>query len=152
MKKRTRGNPIPLIVEEHPEDYDGYPFITLLKYRKEHVLALIDNTDEKHIQFFALDLCGPEQVNEERLIDVASHWWEERHQRYPISFEFSRLGMTAETSRIYRQFNVEFVTRVIGPLPRFEMMEVHSIKRRKRKPVPAGVEVKYKVLPLRPTK
>ena len=141
MKKRTRGNPIPLIVEDHPEDYDGYPFITLLQYRKEHVLTLIDNADEKQIRHFALDLCGPAKVNEERLIEVAKSWWENRREQYPISFEFSRLGMTNEVCSIYRTYNIEYVTRVIGPLPKFQMSETTSVKRRKRKAVPEGVAI-----------
>ena len=141
MKKRTRGNPIPLIVEDHPDDYDGYPFITLIQYRKQHVLTLIDNADDKQIRHFVLDLCGPAKVDEERLIEVAKQWWDSKKDRYPISFEFSRLGMTGEVSAIYRTYNIEYVTRVIGPLPKFEMSEVTSIKRRKRKAVPAGVEV-----------
>ena len=145
MKKRTRGNPIPLIVEDHPDDYDGYPFITLIQYRKQHVLTLIDNADDKHIRHFVLDLCGPAQVNEEHLIEVATAWWEQRKNQYPISFEFSKLGMTKEVSAIYRTYNIEYVTRVIGPLPRFEMAEVQSIKRRKRKPVPMGMKINKRV-------
>lgn len=141
MKRRTRGNPIPLIVEDHPEDYEGYPFITLIQYRNQHVLTLIDNADDKQIRHFVLDLCGPAKVNEEQLIEVATEWWEHKRERYPISFEFSRLGLTSEVGAIYRTYNIEYVTRVIGPLPKFEMSEVTSIKRRKRKAVPAGVKV-----------
>lgn len=144
MKKRTRGNPIPLIVEPHPSDYRGYPFITLIEYRKEHFLTIVDNAADTHIEVFVLDLCSPVRLDEERVIEVAVGWWEEKRNRYPISIEFSRCGMSDDTSRIHRSFNVEFVTRVIGPLPRFEMNEVYSIKRRKRKPVPANIEIERK--------
>lgn len=145
MKKRTRGNPIPLIVEDHPDDYDGYPFITLIQYRKEHFLTLVDNADEKVIRSFVLDLCGPSKVDEERIIEIASVWWDTNRERYPISFEFSKLGLTADVSGIYRTYNIEYVTRVIGPLPKFQMQEVQSIKRRKRKAVPPGMEVHKRV-------
>lgn len=144
MKKRTRGNPIPLIVEDHPDDYDGYPFITLIQYRKSHVLTLVDNADDNQICHFVLDLCGPSQVDEEGIIEVASSWWKERKDQYPISFEFSRLGMTDVVSPIFRTYNIEYVTRVIGPLPKFDMSSTTSVKRRKRKPVPPGVQVKVK--------
>jgi hypothetical protein len=147
-KKRTRGNPIPLIREDHPEDYTGYPFITLIQYRKENVLTIVDNSDDKHIRAFILDLCAPSQVDEERIIEVAAAWYGVSHERYPISFEFSRAGISGSTTRIYRSFNIEFVTRVIGPLPKFEMGAAPSIKRRRRKPVPPGVEIKKKVLDL----
>lgn len=147
-KKRTRGNPIPLIREDHPEDYTGYPFITLIQYRKENVLTIVDNSDDNHIHAFILDLCAPAQVNEEQVIEVAASWYEENHERYPISFEFSRVGISGSTFLIHRSFNIEFVTRVIGPLPRFEMSAQPSIKRRRRKPVPPGMEIQKKVLNL----
>jgi len=146
-KRSKRGNPIPLIVEPHPEDYDGYPFITLIQYRKEHILTLIDNADAKTIKAYVLDMCGPANVNEELLISVAKIWHEENGlYRYPVSFTLSKYGIAGEASKIYRTFNIEHITRVIGPLPRFEMKEIKSVKRRRRKPVPPGVEIKNKVI------
>jgi len=139
MKKRTRGNPIPLIVEEHPVEYEGYPFITLIQYRKEHYLTIVDNTTPKTIKSYVLDYCGPSNVEEDTIIEVAAYWWDNNREQYPLSFEFSKLGATGKVSGIYRSFNIEYVTRVIGPLPKFEMQETHSIKRRKRKPMPKGV-------------
>jgi len=146
--KRTRGNTIPLIREDHPEDYVGYPFITLIQYRKDNILTIIDNSDDKEIGAFVLDLCAPELVNEERIIEVAANWYEEGHDRFPISFEFSRLGISAETGKIFRNYNIEFITRVIGPLPRFDMSTPPAIKRRRRKAVPPGMEIRKKVLDL----
>lgn len=145
-KKRTRGNPIPLIREDHPDDYTGYPFITLIQYRKDNVLTIVDNSDDKQIRAFVLDLCAPEQVNEEQIIDVAAGWYEVASDRYPISFEFSRLGISGATGKIYRSYNIEFVTRVIGPLPKFEMGTTPAVKRRRRKAVPPGMEVHKKLL------
>ena len=91
-----------------------------------------------------LDLCGPENVNEESIISVASDWYTENKTRYPLSFEFSKLGLTNEAGKIYRAFNVEFITRVIGPMPKFPMDAIRSIKRRRRKPIPPNVIVIHK--------
>lgn len=140
--KRTRGNPIPLIREDHPEDYTGYPFITLLQYQRELVLTIVDDSDEKRIRAFVLDMCGPASVDEELLIEVAVEWFENSADIYPFSFELSRRGMTGMTSTLYRSYNIEFITRVIGPLPKFKMNKPVTIKRRRRKPIPPGVEVR----------
>lgn len=148
VKKKTRAGAVPLIVENHPDDYQGYPFITLIQYRKSHVLSIVDNSDDQSIKLYVLDLCGPEHVKEEKVIEIAAQWYETSRTLHPLSVEFSRRGVTSETGRIYRTFNTEFVTRVIGPLPRFEMNEIIRVKRRKRKPVPPGVEIHRRVIPL----
>lgn len=144
MSKRTkRANTVPLIIEPHPKEYDGYPFITLIQYRKEHTLTLVDNSDDKLVKAYVLDMCGPANVDEETLINVAKEWYDDGGmEKYPVSIAISRLGLAQEANRIYRTFNIEYITRVIGPLPSFAMKQVHSVKRRKRKPVPPGVEVK----------
>ena len=141
-KKRTRSNPVPLIREDHPEEYGGYPFITLIQHQREPVLTIVDDSDDKKIRAYVLDLCGPASVDEETLIEVASSWYETNADRFPLSIELARRGMTQQTTPIFRSYNIEFITRVIGPLPRFEMNAAPSIKRRRRKPVPPGVEVR----------
>ena len=138
-KKRIRGNPIPLIVEDHPSNYNGYPFITLLQYKDSDQLVIVDNVDDKNIDAYVLDLCGPENVNEEKMIEVVSEWWNKHRKDYPISFEFSKLNMAREVSRIYRSFHIEYVTRVIGPLSNFGSKEPPKVRRRRRKPIPPGV-------------
>ncbi len=143
MNKRTRtkANAVPLIIENHPTSYTGYPFITLIQYRNQHILSVIDNMTPKKIKAYILDLCGPSRVNEENIINVAVEWYEFDYERHPISIEFSKRGMAKNVSRIYREFNIDYVTRIIGPVPKFDMTTVHSIKRRRRKSIPAGMEI-----------
>ena len=140
-KKRSRGNPVPLIREEHPSDYTGYPFITLLQYQQDPILTIVDDADDKRIRAYVLDLCGPQSVDEETLINVAIEWFTVNAEKYPLSFELARRGLTAEATQVYRSYNIEFITRVIGPLPAFNMSATPSIKRCRRKTVPTGVQV-----------
>lgn len=142
MSRRNRkANHVPLIIEPHPEDYDGYPFITLIQYRDKHILTVVDNATEKNINAFVLDLCNPEGLNEEIVITVIAEWYDVSAVKYPLSIEFSKRGIADEMSKIHRSFNLDFVTRVIGPLPKFNMTETKSVKRRRKKNVPSGVEV-----------
>lgn len=103
---------------------------------------IVDNVDDKNIDAYVLDLCGPEHIDEEQLVNIVNPWWEERKDQFPISFEFSRLGMTEHVSKIFRSFHIEYVTRVIGPLPHFNMNEVTKVRRRKRKPISKNIKVK----------
>lgn len=145
----TKRSAVPLVVEPYPKDYTGLPFLTLIQFRKQPMLVIVDNVDERSIKAYVLDLCGPEQVDEEKVILTASEWYARDKANYPVSIEFSRRGMTNETSRIYRTFDVEFVSRVIGPAPEFPMSTVKSVKRRRRKAIPQGVEIHMgNVLPI----
>lgn len=129
---------VPLIVEPHPKDYSGFPFITLIQYRKQPMLTIVDNATDDIIRAFVLDLCGPERVNEELIIQVAAEWYATNRTNFPVSIEFSRLGLSPHTSKIYRSLNVEFISRVIGPVPKYPMANVKSVKRRRRKPIPSA--------------
>lgn len=136
----------PLIVEAHPEDYNGYSFITLIRYNEDNYLTIVDNSNKKFIDCYVLDLCKTAKVNEEIVIEVANHWNEKSQNTYPISIEFSKLGLTDFVSRIHRSFSVDYVTRVIGPLPHFSMKGTTKVRKRKRKPLPDGVKVVQKRL------
>jgi len=132
---------VPLIVEPHPAEYTGFPFITLIQYRKQPMLSIVDNATSEVIRAYVLDLCGPEKADEELLIGVAAEWYTNNRASYPLSIEFSRRGMTSVASRIYRALNIEFVSRVIGPVPVYPMETVRSIKRRRCKPISSSVEI-----------
>lgn len=131
----------PLIVEKHPREYTGYPFVTVIVYRKQPMLTIIDNFDDETVKAYVLDYCGAEGVNEEQLIVAAADWYQNNSEQFPVSIEFSRREMTGETSKIYRSLNVEYISRVIGPVPKFPMGAIKNVKRRRRKPISAGVEI-----------
>jgi hypothetical protein len=140
-KRKRKSNHVPLIVEPHPEDYNGYPFITLIQYRDTHQLTVIDNANDKIITAFVLDRCSPEGLDEEAVVAVIAKWYDGGPTAHPLSFEFSKLGVSGVMSSILRTYNIDFVTRVIGPLPMFNMTENKTVRRRRRKQVPAGVEL-----------
>lgn len=129
VKKRKPKTP--LIIENHPPNYEGYPFITLIQYRQEHLLTIIDNVLTKEIRCFVLDLCNASNINEELIINIANHWFENNSKKYPLSFEFSKQNMIELISPIYKKFNINYISRVIGPLFTFPMNNSSKIKRKK---------------------
>ena len=138
---RTKKKVVPLIIEPHPKDYTGFSFITLIQYRKYPMLVVIDNMTDDLVHAYVLDLCGPEGLDEETILLIISDWFENNKTNYPISIEFARRGLTLQMSKIYRTLNVEFISRIIGPINKFQMSNVRSIKRRRKKAIPDGVEV-----------
>lgn len=127
---------IPLIIEKHPETYTGLPYITLIEYRKSLLLCVVDNTTDSHIHAYVLDLCGPENVSEIQLLEVVENWHQDKDKQYPVSIEFSRHGLTTAVTKVYKSLNIEFVSRVIGPAPEFDMAGSKRVVKRKRKPIP----------------
>jgi hypothetical protein len=130
----------PLIVEKHPENYKGYEFITLIHYGDKKYLNIVDNVNKKHISTYVLDLCVVNNVDEQKVIDIAYEWYINENKQYPISIEFSKLGMSEEMNKIMKLFSIEFITRVIGPLPQYEMNDTIKIRKRKRKKIPSNME------------
>lgn len=122
----------PLIIESYPSTYTGLPFITLIQHRNHPWLTIVDNTTQQTITAYVLDLCGPERVDQLEMLEVASEWYEQgRNALYPLSVEFSRLHMSGHTSRVLRTLNVEFITRVIGPVFTFPMEGTKNVKRKR---------------------
>ena len=143
MTTETAKEQVPLIIEDHPVGYTGFPFITLIQYRKQPMLTVVDNIDDDVIRAFVLDMCGPERVSEELIVSAAADWYENHRTMIPLSIHLSREGLTPITSKIYRALNVEFVSRVIGPIHKYPFTSNASIKRRRRKAIPPTIEINY---------
>lgn len=132
---------IPLIIEPHPPEYNGYEFITLIRYNDENNLCVIDNSNSKQIIAYVLDLCGPHQINEDTFINIVAEWWGKGYKNhYPLSIQFSKMGLAQDMSKIIRTYPIDYVSRIIGVLPEYKMSGSYKVKKRKRKSIPKGVE------------
>lgn len=133
----------PLIIESYPEDYTGYKFITLLSYCDDTLLTIVDNHDKNNIYAYVLDYCNIENIDEALLIKLVNVWYM-NGMTYPISVEFSKNDINL--SCIYKTFNINYVKRIIGPLPIFEMNSIKTIKRKKRNIANTSYDIVYKPL------
>lgn len=131
----------PLVAELHPRSYTGFPFITLIQYRKTPMLTIVDNIRKDSIGAFIIELCGPENVDEELLITTADLWYSNNKNLYPVSVEFSKRGLTPYFSKIFRTLNIDLVSRVIGPLPSYPIDSPKNIRRKRKKLIPSSVEI-----------
>jgi len=137
-----KDNHIPLLVEDYPVDYKGYPFLTLIKYRDSEILVVVDNITHKDIKAYVVDACETEGISEEKFINLVAEWYEYRSRKIPLSIEFTRLGLDQHMKPIFKVYNIDFITRVIGVLPMYEMNKVFSVKRRKRKTIDRNIKIK----------
>jgi len=140
LKTIKTNSEFPIKIENHPESYQGYPFITLIKFNDEPNLVIVDNVHKKHLDAYCLDLCAPSQIDEKEIIKIANYWYHTSKNEYPISIEFSKRGLAPLACRIIKSYSVEYITRVIGPVPFFEMRTPTKVRKRKRK-MPKDYEV-----------
>lgn len=124
---------VPLVVENHPKQYKGFPFITYIQFHNSDVLAVVDNVHNKQLQCFVLDLCQPEEIDEASFIEIAARWYQDHSHRVPLSVYMNQLGLDNSTNKIYRTYNIEFITRIVGPLFTYPINEVVVTRRKKRK-------------------
>jgi len=129
----TKKVSVPLIIENYPPDYNGYKFISVIKYNDINTLNIIDNVKNKNIHTYVLDLCKAENVEEDFLIKVAENWYNTNRDEYPLSIEFSKLGVSSIVNKILRVYPIDYVTRIIGYVSQFPMSGAKEIRRKRRK-------------------
>lgn len=126
-----------VIIEAHPADYTGYPFVTLLQYKHIHnLISIIDNSDNKSIKVYVLDLCIVEGVDETKIIEVAIHWYNNNYYNRPLSVDLSLNGLNESASKILKTYHIDSVTRIIGPVQHYPINYVFFIKKRKKRTIP----------------
>lgn len=118
--------------------------LSMLEHRRDKYLVIVDNIDEDNITAYVLDFAQQESVDLSLFIKIAEQWLEKSNGEYPLSFELSRLGLTEATRRIYKTFDLAYVTRLVGRAFSFDLTTPVRIRRRRATKIPTGVEIRPK--------
>lgn len=135
---------VPNLIVEFASDQGNFYFLSVISYRHENYLVIVDNITDEGVGAYVLDFAQQEGLNLKQLISVITTWFYRASYRYPLSFEFSRLGMAHHTNRIYKNFELAHVTRLIGNDFKYNLFIPPKVKRRRVSMIPAGVEVKLR--------
>ena len=135
---------VPNLIVEFASDSGNMFFLTVLEYRRQNYLAIIDNVTSEEVGAYVLDFAQQERLDLRQLLSAITLWFYRGSGKYPLSFEFSRLGMTPMTNLIYKTFELPHVTRLIGNDFRFDLETPPKIRRRRVSLIPAGTEVRLK--------
>jgi hypothetical protein len=143
---------IPTLIIEHVSDRGNLHLLSLLEHRRERYLVIVDNVSSETITAYVLDYAQQEGVDLRTFIELAETWLKTTEGTYPLSFELSRLGLTSAARRIYKTFDLAYVTRLVGRSFAFDLTTPVRVRRRRASRVPAGVEIRPKasVLALQP--
>ena len=135
---------IPSLIIERAEDQGNYFYLSVLEYRRENYLVVVDNITDEEVGAYVLDFAQQEGMDLRDLMTLITEWFYRASFKYPLSFEFSRLGIAHRTNRIYKSFELAHVTRLIGKDYKFELLAAPKVRRRRVNRIPAGVEIKLK--------
>lgn len=118
-----------LIIEQSNHTENEFRFLSLIEYKNQKFLTIIDNIVDNMVYAYVLDSAFQESINLEGFLAIVQHWSIQPNE--PISFTFSRMNINGETSKLYRTFEVTGITRLIGASYRFNIHHSHKIKRRR---------------------
>jgi len=135
---------IPNLIVEYASDSGNLHYLSVIEYRRQNYLAVIDNITTQEIGAYVLDHVQQEKLDLRELMAIITFWFYKGSDKYPLSFEFSRLGLTPATTRIYKTFELAHVTRLIGADFKFDVESAPKIRRRRVSLIPAGTEVRLK--------
>lgn len=123
---------IPLLIEKHPDDYTGLPFLTLIRYNNTEFLAVVDNITEGELRLYHVEECSQYGIDVTTFLKHVLDWHND-HQSIPLSVYLSSSSLTPSYGQIYKSFNVEFISRIIGPIPKYKLRTQSTTRKRKRK-------------------
>ena len=122
---------IPPLYVEPISNPSNFFFLSVLQYKKETYLVVIDNITEEHVTAYVVERAKQENVDVYLLLEIISEWYEESSERYPISIEFSKRGITSVTNKLLKKFELNHVIRVIGRDFKFDLTSPPKIRRRR---------------------
>lgn len=135
---------IQLIPESYPENYNGYKFISLIKYNERSQITIVDNVISDNIHAFVLDECQALNLDETVLISYAEDWYSKESDKLPFSIFLSKNNTGMEYYNTIKCFPLDFVSRVLGPLFVFNMGNPMKVKRKRKKDIPNNIEIVYR--------
>lgn len=134
----------PPLMFESLEGKENYLFLTLIEYKKVKYLTIIENVVDEEIQAYVLDNLAAEGVDQEWFLSVATRWFYSASDRYPLSFEFAKIGQGDVVKKILKTFNMNSTSRVVGKMFSFPINSKPKVKRRKVVAVPETIEIKFR--------
>ena len=134
----------PPIVFEDLADSSNLIFLTLIEFKKVRYLTVIENVVDDEIQAYVLDTLNAEGIDQEWFMSVAIRWFYASSHRYPLSFEFAKLGKGDVVKKALKIFNINSTSRVIGKLFTYQLNAKPKVRRRKVITMPETFEVKFK--------
>jgi hypothetical protein len=135
---------IPPLILENLDSTENHAYLTLVIYKKQKYLVIVDNIVNEEISAFVLDNLTSEDIDVKWFLSVTNFWFYSASEKYPLSFEFAKLGQLDKVKKIIKTFNINSISRIVGKIFMYNIQNKPKVKRRKITPIPEYIEIKFK--------
>lgn len=106
---------------------EKFPFLTILRYRDEEFIGIVQNSDEKIISFY--DYNSIKTDEEKKLfLKLGDIWWYESSRLIPLNIFLS--GQLTPFRYCLKTFIYKDITVLLGPVTSLDNIVKKRIKRR----------------------
>ena len=135
---------IPALHIEQVADRGNLLYLSLLEFRRQTYLCVIDNLGQEEITAYVLDLAEPAGVDLPAFLSFTTHWFYGRSDILPLSVALAQAGLTEAVAPLFRSFDTAYVSRIIGQTFVFNALKKAKVRRRRVIPLQEGIEIRFK--------
>lgn len=135
---------IPKLNIEAVHDCSNLMYLSLLEYKRETYLCLIDSIGHSEVGAYVLDYADQENIPIKEFLTIATRWFYGKSHLNSLSIELSNVGLSGHLASIYRTFDTSYVSRIVGHAPTPTLDLKSKVKRRRIVPIQEGIQVRFK--------
>jgi hypothetical protein len=139
MKKQ-----IPPLIIDKICDTSNLHFLSLIEYKRTEYIGIIDNITNTHVKAYVLDLAKPAIIDIVDFLSNSIKWFYEHSDKTPISLYVSQKGLTPYSTHMYKSFELNGVSRIVGNPFIFSHFFESSTRKRKVLPISDYIEIRLK--------
>lgn len=140
-------NKIPSLKVEALSERGNFIYLSLIEYKRETYLCIIDEVTDDFIGAFVLDYAEQENIQISSFLSFVTKWFYSSSDKNSLSTELAKAGLSEHTSSIYKTFDVSYVSRIVGNPLSFKPQAKSKVKRRRVPVVPDYIEIVFKKKP-----
>lgn len=137
---------VPDLKIENIDDFSNVLFLSLVEYKREQYLCIIDSINSSEVSVYVLDYAEQQQIDIKTFLSFTTYWFYSNSEHFPLSIHLARNGLTEWAAPIFRTFDTAYVSRIIGRAFYIMSEQKTKVKRRRVIPLPEGIEIKFKKL------
>lgn len=122
---------VPELKLEIVEGTGNLHFVSLIEYKREQFIGIIDNVTDTEISAYILDYAEQEKIDLPTFISVATRWFYAESEDKQFSIFLAKNGLTGWAAPMFRSLDVTFVSRIVGESFSYNKKKPVKVKRRR---------------------